>query len=121
MDEEKNAPPRSNSTPPLHESWAHHNPERNYGHFEKEVMKYLKNLALKFYNLQDAVQGLQATVISLGQANGKAYGQVKKVITELAYSTEEVVNDMSTACGAVRSVSWADCMEDEEDLVRSTC
>ena len=92
--------------------------EREYNHFEKQVMKYLRALALKFYTLHESVQCMQATIIELGRANGKAYKQVKVVINELATATEDVVHDISSAQGTVRTLAWVD-YDDDGDVMNA--
>jgi hypothetical protein len=86
--------------------------EKDATPFEREVMRYLRNLAVKFHYLAEQMQTLQATVLSLGHANGTAYKQVKTVINELAESTSTVVDDLSCAMGTMRAVGW----DDYEDL-----
>ena len=93
--------------------------------FEKECMLYLRNFSAKLCwltktvdQLVDAQATLQSSVISLGHANGKAYGQVKMVIDHLAGATNEVVQDLSSAMGTMRCDVWEPTRNAFEDDIK---
>ena len=84
-----------------------------YGPFEHEVMRYLRNLSTKLYQTnrrvlrnQESLEVLQSTMLSFGQANGTAYKQLKKVVNSLGESTKQVVDDLSDCMGNIRFVDW---------------
>ena len=94
--------------------------------FQTEVMRYLKNTSAKVTRtmndvmsikdkqdtLTSQVETLQATIFALGQSNGTAYKQLKRVVNSLGESTRQVVVDLSDAMGNIRFVDW----ETYEDL-----
>ena len=70
---------------------------------------YLKKFFSKLLTLDDRVKYLTHRVEALGQANGMAYSQTKKCITELAHNQEAVQSDLSDAMGTIREATWAGC------------
>ena len=101
-------PPRAKPTRPPWNVVA-----EEYGPFEHEVMRYLRNLANKCNQMhrgmlrqQEALEILQSTMLSFGQANGTAYKQLKEVVNSLGASTKRVVDDLSDCMGNIRFLDW---------------
>ena len=75
---------------------------------DKQLL-YLGKIYGKLLALDDRVKFLTHRVEALGQANGMAYSQTKKCISELAHNQECVQTDLSDAMGTIREATWAGC------------
>ena len=64
---------------------------------------------IRFQDIMCEIQALLERVETLGQANGTAYKQAQKCITELAKNQEIVQADLSDAMGTIRDATWAGC------------
>ena len=70
---------------------------------------YLQKIFSRLLSLNEKINNLTHRVEALGQANGMAYRQTKKCITELAHNQEAVQSDLSDAMGTIREATWAGC------------
>ena len=74
--------------------------------FEKEVMKYLRNLATKMINLSEKLDKLEKIMMSGFQATGTAFNQTKEVVNKLAQATEDTRDDLATYGGVIEADSF---------------
>ena len=81
--------------------------------FERDVMKYLRNLATKFHYLSNKIdqieknqEELRTLIVKFGQATGIAFNQTKEVVNKLAEVTEETRMDLSEYGGLIQNDSF---------------
>ena len=74
--------------------------------FEKEVMKYLRNLATKMIHLSEQMDKLEKIMMSGFQATGRAFNQTKEVVNKLAQATEDTRNDLAVYGGTIEADSF---------------
>ena len=73
------------------------------------IVRYLSGYDKKLKVISDKMDALAERVETLGQANGTAYKQAQKCISELAKNQESVQADLSDAMGTIRDATWAGC------------
>ena len=74
--------------------------------FEKDVMKYLRNLATKMIHLSEQMDKLENIMMSGFQATGRAFNQTKEVVNKLAQATEDTRNDLAEYGGVIEADSF---------------
>ena len=74
--------------------------------FEKDVMKYLRNLATKMIHLSENMDKLEKIMMSGFQATGMAFNQTKEVVNKLAQATEDTRNDLAEYGGVIEADSF---------------
>ena len=74
--------------------------------FEKDVMKYLRNLATKMIHLSEQMDKLESIIMSGFQATGRAFNQTKEVVNKLAQATEDTRNDLAEYGGVIEADSF---------------
>ena len=74
--------------------------------FEKDVMKYLRNLATKMIHLSEQMDKLESIIMSGFQATGMAFNQTKEVVNKLAQATEDTRNDLAEYGGVIEADSF---------------
>ena len=77
--------------------------------FMVKTKLYLQKIFSRLLSLDEKINHLTQRVEALGQANGMAYSQTKKCISELAQNQESVQSDLSDAMGTIREATWAGC------------
>ena len=69
--------------------------------FEKEVMKYLKNIVNKLIRLGDKVQAMETKTVELGRGCSRAFEMCKVVINELTEHQQQLNDTIDEHTGTM--------------------
>ena len=75
--------------------------------FEKEVMKYLKNITRKLIHLDEKLQIMELKTQQLGAGCSRAFDMCRTVIIALSEDQKSFAEDFSEISGTIQLSTWA--------------
>ena len=75
--------------------------------FEKEVMKYLRNITRKLISLDEKMKAMESKTQQLGAGCARAFEMCRVVISSLAENQQDLADEFSEYSGVIQESTWA--------------